>query len=148
MMTRYMSNVGSWTSDAFSGGDLSPWAENLLLAWSVADPVSQKEIDRNNAIYAIQNNRNPYIDHPEWVSYIWGSTAAVPASEATVQQLWVSEGVIYRNMGPTLQNVQLFSADGRFIASLTMRGDRAELPSLVAGVYVARVGDRTLRFVR
>ena len=34
------------------------------------DPVSQKEIDRNNAVYSIQHNRNPYIDHPEWLS-IW-----------------------------------------------------------------------------
>lgn len=49
-----------------------PWAIDLLLKWSSEDPVSNKERDRNDAIYAIQNNRNPFIDHPELAEYIWG----------------------------------------------------------------------------
>ena len=36
------------------------------------DPVSQKEIDRNNAVYEFQHNRNPFIDYPELAEYIWG----------------------------------------------------------------------------
>ena len=48
------------------------WAVNLLLKWNEQDPVSQKEIDRNNAVYKHQNNRNPFIDHPELAEYIWG----------------------------------------------------------------------------
>jgi endonuclease I len=35
----------------------------MLLAWNTQDPVNAREIARNNAIYATQNNRNPYIDH-------------------------------------------------------------------------------------
>ena len=49
-----------------------PWAVDLLLKWSTNDPVSQKEINRNDSIYAIQGNRNPFIDFPELSSYIWG----------------------------------------------------------------------------
>lgn len=147
MMTRYMPLVGSWTSDAFSSGDLSPWAENLLLSWSAADPVSQKEIDRNNAVYAIQNNRNPFIDHPEWAYYIWGPTASVHEPTATAPQIWVNEGVLHRNASITQLSVQLFSADGQLIGTVSMTGDRAELPALAPGVYVARVGDRSVRFV-
>ncbi|MDY5119364.1 MAG: endonuclease, partial [Muribaculaceae bacterium] len=41
---------------------LKPWAYNMLLEWSRNDPVSQKEIDRNEAVYRIQKNRNPFID--------------------------------------------------------------------------------------
>ncbi|CAA7196243.1 endonuclease [Chryseobacterium potabilaquae] len=44
----------------------------MLLQWHQQDPVSQKEKDRNNEVYAIQKNRNPFIDHPEWVNSIWG----------------------------------------------------------------------------
>jgi len=33
--------------------------------------VSQKEIDRNEAAYAHQGNRNPFVDHPEYVTKIW-----------------------------------------------------------------------------
>lgn len=36
-------------------------------------PVSKKEIDRNNAVYAHQGNRNPYVDYPGLEQYIWGS---------------------------------------------------------------------------
>lgn len=48
---------------------------NLLTKWSENDPVSQKEIDRNNSVYSQQGNRNPFIDHPSWANKIWGGTA-------------------------------------------------------------------------
>lgn len=51
---------------------LKDWAIDLLLDWSRNDPVSQKEIDRNDAVYAIQGNRNPFVDDPELIEYIWG----------------------------------------------------------------------------
>ncbi|MDR6922521.1 endonuclease [Chryseobacterium sp. 2987] len=44
----------------------------MLLQWHAADPVSDRERDRNNAVYAIQNNRNPFIDNPSLVTAIWG----------------------------------------------------------------------------
>ncbi len=49
-----------------------PWAVDLLMKWSREDPVSRKEQDRNDSIYTIQGNRNPFIDFPELDSYIWG----------------------------------------------------------------------------
>lgn len=52
---------------------LKPWAYEMLLDWARKDPVSQKEIDRNEAVYLIQGNRNPYIDFPELAEYIWGT---------------------------------------------------------------------------
>jgi hypothetical protein len=45
----------------------------LMLKWHREDPVSPKELNRNNAIYAHQKNRNPFIDYPELVEYIWGT---------------------------------------------------------------------------
>ena len=47
--------------------------------WHINDPVSQKEIDRNNGIYGIQNNRNPFIDHPEYVAIVWEGAMPVPS---------------------------------------------------------------------
>lgn len=59
----------------YSGGvaELQPWAYNLMLAWSANDPVSEKEINRNNGIQKEQGNRNPFIDLPDLADYIWGS---------------------------------------------------------------------------
>lgn len=52
---------------------------NILLAWNQMDPVSQREKDMNDFVYNYvgrdgnsQKNRNPFIDHPEWVTAIWG----------------------------------------------------------------------------
>ncbi len=77
MATTYESVISSWPgSDMLDGSSdkcFTTWALNLLIKWSTNDPVSQKEIDRNNAVYDIQGNRNPYIDHPGWVECVWNN---------------------------------------------------------------------------
>ena len=74
--TRYENIMTSIGGASFSGNvypALSDWSINLFLKWHRQDPVSQKETDRNNAIYAHQKNRNPFIDYPELAEYIWGT---------------------------------------------------------------------------
>jgi len=61
----YMVSNNSWLT-------LNQWSINLLLKWSREDPVSDKEVARNEAVYKIQNNRNPFIDNPSLAEYIWG----------------------------------------------------------------------------
>jgi endonuclease I len=74
MSTRYYNEDGSWNNwEMADGAELKEWAITMLLQWHNEDSVSTKEINRNNAIYALQHNRNPFIDHPEYVSYIFGS---------------------------------------------------------------------------
>jgi len=75
MAAAYNTRIASWSSDMLSG-DAYPafktWAINLLLKWHRQDPVSDKERNRNDAVYGYQKNRNPFIDHPELAEYIWG----------------------------------------------------------------------------
>lgn len=74
MTTRYYGEDTGWSgSEMVDRANLRPWAMDMLLAWSDADPVSQKEIMRNNAIYAIQHNRNPFIDHPEFIDEMFNT---------------------------------------------------------------------------
>ena len=72
--TNFTSGSGN-TSFTYSNGvaDLTDYMKNLMLKWHREDPVSEKELKRNNAIYAHQHNRNPFIDYPELVEYIWGT---------------------------------------------------------------------------
>ena len=53
--------------------NFTAYSLSFLLDWHRQDPVSQKEIDRNQAVYGIQHNRNPFIDYPELAEYIWGN---------------------------------------------------------------------------
>lgn len=52
---------------------LTTWAANLLMKWHREDPVSDKEVMRNEEVYKIQNNRNPFIDYPELAELLWGN---------------------------------------------------------------------------
>ena len=72
MSVRYYSEDSNWgTSGMTNKSEILPWAMTMLLRWSDEDPVSDKEIARNNAVYGYQNNRNPFIDHPEYARMIW-----------------------------------------------------------------------------
>lgn len=76
------SNSGSGTGCMYtvSNGlaELSPWACEMMLRWADEDEVSEKETDRNDAIYGIQNNRNPFIDLPTLARHIWGDLKNTP----------------------------------------------------------------------
>lgn len=78
MAVRYYTEDSGWPgSDMVVGSQPRPWALALLKLWSSQDPVSVKEINRNNAVYTYQHNRNPFIDHPEYVGAIWGVNTGI-----------------------------------------------------------------------
>lgn len=64
---------GTYTPSAYFG--FTKKAVVLMMKWHREDPVSQKEIDRNNGIQKTQGNRNPFIDYPYLAEYIWGEHA-------------------------------------------------------------------------
>jgi len=73
--TRYFNEDASWPgSPADNHSQLVAWAANQYRQWSTNDPVSWKERVRNAAIYEYQHNRNPFVDHPEFVDAIYDST--------------------------------------------------------------------------
>ena len=46
---------------------------SVLLQWNEQDPPDDFEMNRNEVIYSYQDNRNPFIDHPEYAEEIWGN---------------------------------------------------------------------------
>ncbi len=56
------------------------WYMDMLLRWSKDDPVDEIEIARNNGVYEVQKNRNPFVDYPGLEDYIWGDKVDVPFS--------------------------------------------------------------------
>lgn len=82
--TRYENVVAGYNYVMFNNTADQVFAQpflNILLTWNQLDPVSQREIDRNNAVYARQGNRNPYIDNWDFVTAIWGQPMATNSFE-------------------------------------------------------------------
>ena len=145
-------NLGVETQSNFTGGDLKPWAKTLLLQWAAMDPVSQKEIDRNNAVWQIQHNRNPFIDYPELAEKVFGSDASpftTSISTLPDQCCWR----IYPN--PTTSYIQIESSynqsdirtieiadiTGKLFLQQTMNGNdaRLDISSLARGIYLLTI---------
>ncbi|HNW98667.1 MAG TPA: endonuclease [Bacteroidales bacterium] len=84
---------------------LLQWFIDMLVSWSNNDPVSQKEIDRNNNIYynTPQGNRNPFIDHPEYICMIWTSSYCSTTSTPDMVNTQTKQIIIYPN--PAIDNV-------------------------------------------
>ena len=89
MVTCYEEKLPDWyanysesqpTLDGNTYPGLSSWQLEMLMKWAKNDPVSEKEINRNNAVYGIQKNRNPFIDYPELERFIWGDLKDVAFS--------------------------------------------------------------------
>ncbi len=76
-VTRYETRLSTFSSGGMLGGSTYPglqeWEKDVLMTWAAQDPVSPAEVVRNNASYVFQGNRNPFIDHPEWIQTIWGT---------------------------------------------------------------------------
>lgn len=76
-VTRYENQISSFKQGDILGTSAYPglktWELNQLITWHNQDPVSDVEEARNNASYDFQGNRNPFIDHPEFVNAIWGT---------------------------------------------------------------------------
>ena len=91
MATRYENVIAGWEnnnneSDAVMNGTSYPvyeqWMIDMLISWHNSDPVDTKEIERNEAVFGIQGNRNPFIDHPEYVGLIWSNCGGGGDTEA------------------------------------------------------------------
>lgn len=90
MNMRYYSQDAGWAgSPMTTGAELLPWARVLLLKWHNNDPVSDKEIARNNAVYLLQNNRNPFIDQPEFAVRVFDPNVGVDENKTNATHLMV-----------------------------------------------------------
>ena len=108
MATRYrttnFTNGTGGTSFTYTNGvaDLTDYMKNLMLKWHREDPVSEKELIRNNAIYAHQKNRNPFVDYPCLAEYIWGDKKGEAVSLSSLISGYVGVGTDCCSSEPTL----------------------------------------------
>jgi hypothetical protein len=161
VITRYQDSLPYWLNrstasnvlDGLKYPGLQSWMLQLCIKWAKLDPPGAFEMLRNDAVYSIQGNRNPYIDHPEWVEKIFGpdgnAMACVPLGIRSAKSDTYS---IYPNpasdvLHVTLKNdpenaqLQLLDISGRklFSRELTDRESTIDILQLEKGVYFLNI---------
>ncbi len=151
--TRYLGEGSSWSTwEMAVGSVIKPWAVQMLLEWNRLDPVSAKEVARNNAAFLLQKNRNPFIDSPQYAECIWGnsgncraaqSVATVSNPEEALQVFYdLNAGKIYLTADKPA-TAQLLDMQGRVLETLlplTPESNRWELSinAWPRGMYLVR----------
>lgn len=165
MATRYESLISGWQSNGTADEVLNgtsyqafdDWYIKLLYKWHLQDPVSQKEINRNDSVFVIQGNRNPFIDHPEWVAAVWSCTGLLSTTGVNdVLNVPQKAVVIYPNPvtnqtatirfdKPFTQNVtlQVIDITGKILKQQTVNTGQSVIQlntsGLSAGIYTAKI---------
>lgn len=90
-LPKYDTNNGS-TEEIFNTQalGLDKWCVDMFLRWNRNDPVSEKERLRNKQAETFQNNRNPFVDHPEFVEMIWGNGTQKSATTSHSKIIYIS----------------------------------------------------------
>lgn len=132
MVTCYEDKVSTWESDMLDHNSypaFTDWALGMLLHWAEEDPVSKKEIDRNNAVYNIQGNRNPYVDYPGLEQYVWGNMKDMAFSYDNY-----STGITVTVPTKDISDVDVYTITGVKVRSDIDPGQATE--GLDKGVYI------------
>ena len=74
MKDLWTTTEGWLTADMSDWPTMRPWVYELMLQWAKQDPVDEIEKDRNEVIFGIQGNRNPFVDYPQLADYVWGDS--------------------------------------------------------------------------
>ncbi|MDH6252322.1 endonuclease I [Chryseobacterium sp. H1D6B] len=164
-ITRYENRLASFSQyqtassplDGSTNRGFQQWYINLMLKWAAQDPVSQREIDRNNAIYARQQNRNPFIDHPEWVNMIWSSTILATNEVKQNSNFAVYPNPIRNNelfvKGENLNKIlkaEIYDLSGKLLQIVIdpfKNSNKINLQGLVKGVYILKTDDISSKFI-
>ena len=159
-VTRYEDSIPSLLGRSTSGNVLDgtkypafdPWILKLCVKWSKQDPPSAFEIKRNDSVYGIQGNRNPYIDYPHWVEKAFGidgiAGSCVPTAirnnKSTNYSIYpnpVKDGFLYLNIGSEITEeatIEITDILGRKLISQKINSTTQpviDINSLVKGIY-------------
>ena len=142
--TRYQNTVAGYSFDMFNNTSDQVFTTaflNMLLTWHAQDPVNAREIARNDAIYARQNNRNPYIDHPEYVQAIWNPTAdtVAPTAATNLAVTGTTSSTVSLSWSAATDNVAVTSYDIYMNGALKTSVSSSNLTATITGLSASTV---------
>ena len=119
---------------------------SALLEWNELDPPDDFENHRNDVIYSYQNNRNPFIDHPEFVAKIFGPSAGTETYTQNTLKCWYAAGnvsYVMETKGSSDYEIQLMDISGRLVEtwSATTESGVFHTGELNSGLYIITVSN-------
>jgi len=123
-----------------------------LIQWHNDDPVDDFEINRNEIIYEFQENRNPFIDHPNLVNFLWGDSAGDTWNENLGLNNLSDKLIIFPNpssgllnFNKTLNNekIEVFSLKGDKILDKKVINSNSLKLDLESGVYLLKISNNS-----
>lgn len=163
--TRYETSMGGFYNAAsstscqakgmFDGSTNKVFSDDfilILIKWHLDDPVSAIEIAKNNAIYAYQGNRNPYIDNPSYVCSIWSSQCATvntlstnsfnTLASMTVYPNPSNDHIVRINYENSIDEIQLINVNGQIMQQINSPSPQNKtytVENIPSGFYFLRV---------
>ena len=123
--TRYQNLVAGYSYPMFNNTGNQVFtsnAINILLTWANNDPVTQREIDRNNAVHDRQYNRNPFIDNPQYAMNIWGSLLSSDEFNVldvtTIYPNPTNDNTINIQSDSNIENINIVSVNGQLVQNI------------------------------
>lgn len=116
---------------------LQEWAYTLYISWAKTDAVDATEVKRNEAVYQIQGNRNPYVDFPNLMEYVWGDSIDYAFNTATTMKSsdYISGGTVVPTE-ETIYSATFTSTDGDFTADNTTVWTRSSKYGWTGTAYI------------
>jgi endonuclease I len=144
--TRYEGEDAGWGNWPMAdGANLTADAIALLRTWHAFDPVSSKEIARNDTVYMQQGNRNPFVDFPEFVECIWGGSilcGSVAVKDVQSASTKVSAQVLGSNLHLSAEANQcrfnIINCTGNSVMRATY-DTPVNITALSSGLYIIQI---------
>lgn len=152
-VTRYENNMSGYNFGMFNntaGQSFTTPFLKMLNEWHKNDPVSERERVRNNAIYARQKNRNPFIDKPEFVQAIWGAVLSVDENENLLENVSIypnpsTDGRVFIKSNKAIDEIEFFNTNGQIINRIQPKQSQEFyiLENLFKGYYILKLKSNT-----
>lgn len=158
--TRYENEIEFWVGnnpdgDKILSGNASTayqtWALNMLYNWHLNDPVDQDEMDRNDAAFIFQGNRNPFVDHPEWICEVWNFEDSCTLSANTFEADYtfsvypnpVENGLLFIETQTEFTNFSIYNLSGKIMLQQENKSFQNEaiqlnLSNFKPGIYLVK----------
>ncbi|QZT36687.1 endonuclease [Halosquirtibacter xylanolyticus] len=125
-----------------------------LLAWHKADRPDDYEMHRNNVIYDWQKNRNPFIDFPDLVDYVFGDKQGSVFNKSTA--IDEKSNVLYFVPNPVVNKIrfkktisgyiEIYDLNGKKVLSDKVNAREYDLSTLKSGLYFYQIQTKTESF--